>query len=214
MLDVPGYPVLDKGALIGGCSRLPLSIDAARLRAEVEQLPGHYWSQRVGRHQAAQVAYLRGAAPAAGDQPVEDNPVLHDLPYARQLVHATLDAKPLRALLARLPAGGAIVPHKDQGPYFAKTIRLHVPVVTTAAVWTYCRGESYRMAAGELWALNNTAVHGVWNGHATAARIHLICDFLPTPSLLALLSRGERTLGQHEPAVEQALAASLETAPG
>lgn len=214
MLDIPGYEVLDKRQLIGGCLRLPAAIDAPRLRAEVEALPEAAWTRRVGRHQAAEVIYLRGHAPAAGELPVEDRTPLEAMPYAAELLHRTFEAPPMRALLARLPAGGAIVPHKDQGPYFAKTVRVHVPVVTNPAVWTYCAGRAYRMAPGEAWALNNVAVHGVWNGDAAAARIHLICDFLPTPPLLALLARGDRTLGSVEPAVERALSASLETAPG
>lgn len=214
MLDVPGYPILDKHRLVGGCLRLAVPIDAGRLRAEVDALPATAWTQRVGRHQAAQVIYLRGHAPAAGDLPVDDRPVLASLPYAATLVHRTFEAPPLRALLARLPAGGAIVPHKDQGPYFAKTIRVHIPVTTNPSVWTWCAGDMYRMAPGEAWALNNVAVHGVLNGHEDQVRIHLICDFLPTPALLGLLSGGDRTLGTQEPEVERALLASLETAPG
>lgn len=214
MLDIPGYQVLDKRQLIGACLRLPMAVDAPRLRAEVEALPEAAWTQRVGRHQAAQVVYLRGHAPAAGELPVEDRPPLQSMPYAASLLHQTFGAPPMRALLARLPAGGTIVPHKDQGPYFAKTVRVHVPVVTNPAVWTYCEGRSYRMAAGEAWVLNNVAVHGVWNGHATDARIHLICDFLPTPALLGVLGSGDRSLGTVEPEVEQALSASLRTASG
>lgn len=213
MLDVPGYELLDKGQLLGGCLRLPLAIDAERLRREVEALPVECWVQRVGRHQAAQVTYLRGQAPAAGDHPVADNPLLERLPYARTLLHETLEAAPMRALLARLPAGGAIIPHRDQGPYFGKTIRLHVPVITNPEVWTYCAGRSYRMAPGEAWALNNSAVHGVWNAHPSSARVHLICDFLPAPALLQLLSRGDRSLGRHDGRVEAALAQSLAASP-
>ena len=39
MLDLPGHPTLDKQALIGACSRLPLSINAARLQSEIAALP-------------------------------------------------------------------------------------------------------------------------------------------------------------------------------
>jgi len=46
-----------------------------------------------------------------------------------------------------------------------------------------------------VWALNNSATHGVWNAHATAARTHLICDFLPSPELIGLLGQAERELG-------------------
>ena len=44
MLDLPGHPTLDKGALIGTCSRLPVQVNAARLQAEVAALPESVWA--------------------------------------------------------------------------------------------------------------------------------------------------------------------------
>ena len=49
MLDLPGLPPLDKASLIGGCLKLPLAIDAARLRAEVDALPAALWGGSGGR---------------------------------------------------------------------------------------------------------------------------------------------------------------------
>ena len=37
------------------------------------------------------------------------------------------------------------------------------------------------------WALNNSAGHGVLNADAERSRLHMICDFLPSPELIALL---------------------------
>jgi hypothetical protein len=62
------------------------------------------------------------------------------------------------------------------------------------------------MRAGEVWVLNNSTRHAVWNEHATLSRTHLICDFLPSPALLDLLSRGDRSLGRRMPVVEQHVA--------
>lgn len=59
-----------------------------------------------------------------------------------------------------------------------------------------CAGQVYQMVHGEIWALNNSARHGVWNGHRSRARTHLICDLLPSPELIRLLAEGERDLGQ------------------
>lgn len=64
-------------------------------------------------------------------------------------------------------------------------------------------GLCYSMRAGEVWVLNNSAPHAVWNAHDSAARIHMICDFLPSPELLDLLSRGERDLGRTRPEIER-----------
>ena len=214
MFDLPDSP-LDKTALIGACARLPLSIDAARLRTEVEALPESLWETRGGRlgpHDAARAVFLRGYAPAEGrGKPVEDRDSLAHLPYAREIITQLLPAPPQRCLLARLPASAIVPPHSDLGPYFLKTIRIHVPVITHENVWMYCDGRVFRMQAGEVWALNNVARHAVWNADATRARTHLICDYLPSPALLDLLARAERDLGAVDADVEKRLLAESTT---
>jgi len=208
MLDIPDWPVLDKRSLIGGCARLPLSFDAQRLREEIAHLPTTVWGStggRVGVHRAADALFLRGYAPAQGEKPVEDREVLDSLPYARYLIEQLIPAKPMRCLLARLPAGTTVPAHIDRAPYFAKTVRLHFPIESHDRAWMYCENASYLMRPGEVWALNNSTVHAVWNAHESASRTHMICDFLPTPELLNLLQSAERTLGQRQPEVEQHL---------
>jgi hypothetical protein len=216
MLDIPGQPVLDKTALVGGCLRLPLNVDGARLRQEVEALPESYWGSRGGRvgvHRPAEAVFLRGFAPAEGDKPVEDRPALQYLSYVREIIGNLIPAPPLRCLLARLPAGAVVGLHIDRAPYFYKTLRIHVPVETHELAWMFASGRVYLMRPGEVWVLNNSAVHGVWNAHATLARTHLICDFLPTPALLELLARGERELGREDAAVEAHIRATAVSGP-
>jgi Aspartyl/Asparaginyl beta-hydroxylase len=206
MLDVPGHPLLDKAALIGGCVRLPLTVDADRLRGEIAALPDSLWGTRGGRvgvHQVAEALFLRGFAPAEGEKPVADRPALDLLPYARFVIEQVLPAAPLRCLLARLPAGATIAPHTDLPPYFSKTLRIHVPVETNASVHMMAGGLCYSMQTGEVWVLNNSATHAVWNAHPTLSRTHLICDFLPSPALRELLRSGERSLGTHLAHVDQ-----------
>jgi Aspartyl/Asparaginyl beta-hydroxylase len=208
MLALTGHPLLDKTALIGGCARLPLRCDAARLRAEVEAMPLSQWGTRGGRvgvHLAAQAVFLRGHAPAEGNLPIEDREALQFVPYVGEIITGLIPASPLRCLLAKLPGGAVIAPHIDQADYFGKTIRIHIPVITHAQAWMYCAGSSYRMAAGEIWALNNSDMHAVWNASADAPRTHLICDFLPSPELLDLLARAERDLGVADAAVQARL---------
>lgn len=204
MLDLPDAPILDKKALVGGCIRLPVTVDADRLRSEVARLPDSAWGSvggRVGVHGAADALFLRGRAPAEGQGPIEDRPVLESLPYARYIIEEVIAAPPLRCLLARLPPGAAIPPHIDRELYFWKSLRMHIAVETHDRVWMYCDGLSYLMRPGEVWVLNNTAAHAVWNEHATLARTHLICDFLPSPRLLELLAAADRTLGRDIPEV-------------
>jgi hypothetical protein len=211
MFDLPDSP-LDKAALIGACARLPIAVDAMRLRAEVDALPESLWETRGGRlgpHDAARAVFLRGYAPAEGrGKPVEDRESLAQLPYAREIITRLLPAPPQRCLLARLPAGAMVPPHSDIGPYFLKTIRIHVPVITHEKVWMYCDGRVFRMQAGEVWALNNIAEHAVWNADATRPRTHMICDYLPSPALLDLLARAERNLGTVNAEVERHLQAA------
>jgi hypothetical protein len=208
MLDLPGQPVLDKQRLIGGCARLPLRVDAARLVAEIAALPSSVWGSggRVGVHRPAEALFLRGHAPAEGELPIEDRAVLAQLPYAREVM-ALLGAPPQRCLLARLPAQRTVALHIDRAPYFAKTVRVHVPVETHENAWMLAGALAYRMRAGEVWVLNNSAEHGVWNADATRSRTHLICDFTLTPVLSDLLARADRGLGEHHPEATERIAA-------
>ena len=200
MLDLPDAPVLDKTRLLGGCVRLPLQLDAGKLRSEIARLPEALWSSnagRVGVHRAADAVFLRGYAPAEGDKPVEDRPVLTQLPSIRAVMDQMIGATPLRSVLARLPPGATIAPHRDDGaPYFAKTLRIHVPIESNDRTFMLCDGANYVMRPGEVWAIDNSAIHAVWNAHRTIARIHLICDYLPSPAVLALIAAGERGLGR------------------
>lgn len=208
MLDIEGQPVLDKQRLIGACLRLPLRVDAQRLAAEVDALGEEVWGTtggRVGVHSAAESLFLRGHAPAQGDLAIVDRPVLDQMPYARAVM-AMLQAPPLRCLLARLPAGRTIAAHVDRAPYFSKSVRIHVPVMTHERVVMFCAGLSYRMRAGEVWALNNSTHHGVWNADPLQSRTHMICDFTLTPALAAMLAAGERSLGASDPEVQGHLA--------
>lgn len=208
--------VIDKTKLIGACARLPLHVDCARLSAEVEALPDSMWETRGGRigpHDAARAIFLRGYAPAEGrHKPVEDRDAFAHVPYAREIITQLLPAPAQRCLLARLPAGAMVPPHADIGPYFLKTIRIHVPVVTHPLAWMYCDGRVFLMQAGEVWALNNSAQHAVWNADDKLSRTHMICDYLPTPALLDLLARAERDLGEVNADVEKHLLAQIPAA--
>ena len=199
MLDLASQPVIDKHGLVGGCVRLPVSVDAARLKSEVDALPSELWGTRGGRvgvHSAAEALFLRGHAPAEGDKPIEDRPALEELPYIRSILGEIVPAQPLRALLARLPAGASIPVHVDHGDYFTRSLRIHVAVETNDRVWMLADGRAYQMKAGEVWSINNLAEHGVANAHPSLSRTHLIADFLPSAELVALVQGGDRNLGR------------------
>ena len=204
MLMLPGQPLLDKSRLIGTCTRLNLSVDVGLVESEVATLPADLWGSRGGRvgvHRPAQAVFLRGFAPAEGNKPIEDREALAFLPTLRALIHERMQAPPMRCLLALLPGGAVISPHMDQAPYFGQTIRVHVPIVSHPQVWMYCGDRSFHMAPGEVWALNNSTLHAVWNADPERSRLHMICDFLPSPALVNLLAHGERNLGVDRPEV-------------
>jgi hypothetical protein len=207
-VSIADSPILDKSALIGRCARLRASCDPVRLAAEVAALPAHYWGSsggRTGPQASAQAVFLRGHAPAEGRLPIEDREALAHLPYVREIITSLIPASPSRCLLALLPAGQVVSPHVDDGKILVRTIRLHVPVVTSARVWMFCDDRSYCMRPGEIWALNNSAMHGVWNADSALGRVHLICDFHPSSGLLDMLAGAQRDLGEANAAVRQRL---------
>jgi hypothetical protein len=211
MLDLTAMPPLDKFALIGaGCARLPLRVDAERIRAEMNALPAPLWGTRGGRggvHDRASAVWLRGHAPAERRSTIDEREPFAWLPTLRELVMSTIPAPPMRCLLARLPAGGSVPAHTDNGPYFERTVRLHVPIITSPRVTMFADGLVYRMQPGEVWALNNSAIHGVLNDDPVQARTHMIVDFLPSDGLRELLRDADRGLGVAVPEVEARLEA-------
>ena len=192
------YGPVDKHTLVGGCSRLDMQVDAERLAAEFETIPDDAWGSRAGRvnlHQKANAIFLRGYARAEGFKPVEDRSILASLPYMRELINEKIGTKPLRCLLARLGPGDWIRQHVDYGPYFDKTVRIHVPVMTNDHVDMYVHEHCYHMRVGEVWAINNLARHAVYNGDESIYRTHIICDFLPEPDILERVARADTNLG-------------------
>jgi hypothetical protein len=193
---------VDKHALIGGCVRLPLEVDIARLQDEVARLPAALWGTRGGRvgvHTPTEGIFLRGYAPAEGPKPIEDREPLQQLPYVQALLRS-IPAEPMRCLLAKLLPGGIIRTHVDNGAYFQQTLRIHVPVVSDPSIAMVSKNLVYTMRPGEVWVLNNSTHHGVLS-EWTQPRIHLICDFVPTAALCALVRAGEHDLGRRDEAI-------------
>ena len=210
MLSLPDHPRIDKDALIGGCVRLSVAVDAVRIAAEVQAIPQDLWGNRgggrIGVHRPAEAIFLRGFAPADGELPIEDRDALQCVPTIRELIERVIPAIPMRCLIAKLRAGAVIAPHVDVPDYFAKTVRLHFPIVTHPSVRMFANGLWYHMQPGEAWALNNSNLHAVVNGW-DQPRVHVICDFLPSPQLLRLLSEGDRNLGRPDAQATGTLAA-------
>jgi hypothetical protein len=84
----------------------------------------------------------------------------------------------IRAMAARLFAGGRIVPHRDAHPSFRAGHRIHVPIATNPRVRFMIDGQPVRLEVGQAYEINNQKVHSVMNKGDTD-RIHFIFDYVP-----------------------------------
>jgi hypothetical protein len=190
-----GYERLNKHELIDACVLIEHDIDVDRMVSEVAGIPKKAWpgpANRLGVHSNAQAIFLRGYAPLQRlRQPIEDRGILDTLPYIRSLIRS-ISSKPMRCVLAKLRAGQRIPVHVDIGKIIVRTIRIHIPVVTSGQVVMQCNNRRYNMKVGEMWVINNGAEHAVYNNDPVVDRIHMICDYLPEPGLLERLAIGRR----------------------
>lgn len=93
----------------------------------------------------------------------------------------------IRAMAARLAAGGKITPHTDRHPSFKIGHRIHVPITTNRRVRLTIDGRPYRLQVGRAYEINNQLTHSVAN-RGTEHRITFIFDYVP-PGELGRLSQ-------------------------
>ncbi len=116
------------------------------------------------------------------------------LPVLRQATEAYgyADGEFPRVMLARMPPGGVIQPHKDANPAAKWPHKIHVPIQTNDDVRFFIDGTAYHFPEGEAVEVNNMAVHAVENRGRTD-RIHLIFEYFdraqPDPEWIDVLSR-------------------------
>lgn len=84
----------------------------------------------------------------------------------------------IRAMAAKLLAGGKIRPHRDSHPSFHHGHRIHVPITTNPRVRFIIDGRPYRFEVGQAYELNNQLMHSVANKGADD-RITFIFDYVP-----------------------------------
>ena len=84
----------------------------------------------------------------------------------------------LRAMAAKLKAGGRISPHVDALESFHMGHRIHVPITTNNAVRFMIEGKPYRFDVGKAYELNNQKMHSVMN-MSKEDRISFIFDYVP-----------------------------------
>lgn len=92
----------------------------------------------------------------------------------------------IRAMAAKLLAGGIINPHTDRHPSFHIGHRIHIPITTNPRVRFMIDGQPYRFNVGEAYEINNQKMHSVMN-KGDEDRITFIFDYVP-PEQIASLS--------------------------
>ena len=84
----------------------------------------------------------------------------------------------IRAMAAKLLAGGKITPHVDKHPSFHHGHRIHVPITTNPRVRFMIDGQPYQFKVGEAYEINNQKTHSVMN-KGNEDRITFIFDYVP-----------------------------------
>ena len=183
---------------------LPLEIELGPLLDELRRVPLPWQPSQWKWHRGTWFCVLRGGRGGVGPASElvtgvgHDAPILAALPRLRALLdHGLPEPVPL-GWLGLSPAGTVIRAHVDNTSHWDEHHRVHVPLVTNPEAVLCVDGGCLHLAPGRAWALNNSAVHGAYNGGGN--RVHLIVDLPPTPAVQAWLASGQPHSG--EPHVE------------
>ncbi len=107
-------------------------------------------------------------------------PVMHDIIARFYSPGGTI----IRAMAAKLPAGGRINPHFDADQTFHRSHRIHVPITTNARVRFMIDGKPHQMRVGNAYEINNQKTHSVMNS-GSDDRITFIFDYMPKDFIAA-----------------------------
>jgi hypothetical protein len=97
----------------------------------------------------------------------------------------------IRAMAAKLLAGGIINPHTDRHPSFHCGHRIHVPITTNPRVRIMIDGRPYQFKIGEAYEINNQKTHSVMN-KGGEDRITFIFDYVPAEKIEELRQKKGR----------------------
>src|SRR4051794_24495869 len=176
--------------------RLPLTVDAARLRSEVEAIPEAAWRSHPEAAPGNSAVVLVGVdGDPDGDStlgPMAPTPHLDALPSVRRIL-AALGTTVGRTRLMRIATETELGLHVDTNYYWWHHLRIHVPVQTTPDVVFQAGDEAVHMAAGEVWVFDTWQRHRVDNP-ASSPRIHLVIDAVGSAPMWDLIERPDREL--------------------
>lgn len=172
----------------GFAVRLPLTIDVAPLRAEIDALgvepwrvhfnTGYHdggWSGVVLQSAGGNETTLHVAKTGPSGDAVQPTALSSSCPaIMRAITRFQCEVKAARLL--RLAAGSTIREHNDADLVWGEgEARLHIPLLTHPDVAFYVADQRVQMLAGECWYLNLSLPHRVHNRSAQE-RVHLVID--------------------------------------
>jgi len=184
--------------------RLPISIDAAALEAEVRAIPEEIWQPHPEGMpgNSALILVSVGGDPESHsvDGPMRPTPVMTQLPaIANVLAGLTALGCPIgRTRLMRIDIESEVTAHVDTNRYWWDHLRVHVPIITDPAVEFFVDDASVHMGAGECWVFDTWRRHRVEN-HMNAPRIHLVVDTVGGAGLWSLIDRQTGVIPEDSP---------------
>ena len=96
----------------------------------------------------------------------------------------------IRAMAAKLLAGGKITSHRDAHPSFQYGHRIHVPITTNPRVRFMIDGRPYKLGIGNAYEINNQKIHGVMN-KGKEDRITFIFDYVPPDQMQQIQAKAQ-----------------------
>lgn len=167
--------------------RLPFDFDLARLEQDLQQLHAEQWiahyNQQAHRRRwsCLPLRSVDGCADHILASPGDnflDTPLLARCAYFQYVLNSFQCEKTSVRLMA-LESGGRILPHVDAGGGFDDGVaRIHIPIISDAAVIFTIDGEDKHFFPGAAWYMNASCLHAVHNG-GSRTRIHLVLDCTP-----------------------------------
>jgi len=91
-----------------------------------------------------------------------------------------------------LPPEGVIKFHLDEGWFHGICHRIHIPIITNKNCIMFWEHERFHFPAGEMYEINNKAMHSVINEGQTP-RVHLIFDIIPEDDAFLALMKAKKS---------------------
>lgn len=165
-------------------------VDIARLRDDVLAIPEAIWDfensskpngyQALDRTRHIVFRFVHSTADwrSSYDRPLWDSWRERLAPILSQAVapYGYARGQFPRVMLARMPAGGRILPHQDTNNAARWPHKIHVPILTNDKVAFRIGDTEYHFPEGEAVEVDNMGVHAVRNDGADD-RIHLIFEY-------------------------------------